>query len=81
MLFDNEQGQPKDDENSESSQSLSNVEDDAFTKRELTSEVIEQEAEQSDHTDAGALDVENPNEPAAPGQPKSIANEAPDDDD
>ncbi len=79
MLTDNEQGQPKaQDENSESSQSLSNAEDDAFTKRELTSEVIEQEAEQSDHTDAGALNVANPNEPAPPGQPKSITNEADD---
>ena len=79
-MLDNEQGQPKANEDSESLESLSNAEDDAFTKRELTSEVIEQEAEGSDHTDAGALDVEYPNEPAAPGQPKSIANEAPDDD-
>ncbi len=64
-----------DDENSESSQNLNNVEDNAFSQRELANETIEQEAEASGHTNAGDLDVEDKSEPAPPGQPKSIAND------
>lgn len=79
--MDNEQGQPIDrGENSQSSQSLSNVEDNAFTQGELANEVIEQEAEPSSHSNAANVTVDNPNEPAAPGLPKSIANEADEED-
>jgi hypothetical protein len=62
-------------ENSESSQSLSEVEKNAFTQRELANETIEQEAEVSNHTEAGDIHVKDNTEPAPPGQPKSIAND------
>jgi hypothetical protein len=63
------------DHNSNSSQSIPEVEKNAFSQRELASETIEQEAEVSDHSDAGDLDVKDNTEPAPPGQPKSIAND------
>jgi hypothetical protein len=44
--------------NSNSSQSLSEVEKNAFTQRELANETIEQEAEVSDHTEAGIANEE-----------------------
>ena len=61
--------------NTESSQSLSEVEKNAFTQRELMQETIEQEAEPSNHTDAGNIHVTDETEPAPAGQPKSIAND------
>jgi hypothetical protein len=63
------------DENRDSSQSLSEVEKNAFTQRELANETIEQEAEVSNHSDAGDVHVKDNTEPAPPGQPKSIAND------
>jgi hypothetical protein len=68
------------DENSDSSQSLSEVEKNAFTQRELANETIEQEAEVSGHTEAGDVHVKDNTEPAPAGQPKSITNEEEDDD-
>ena len=63
------------DESSESSQNLDNVEDNSFTQNELANERIEQEAEASDHTKASDIHVKDTSEPAPPGQPKSIAND------
>jgi hypothetical protein len=63
------------DDNSNSSQSIPEIEKNAFSQRELANETIEQEAEVSDHSDAGDLDVKDNTEPAPPGQPKSIAND------
>jgi hypothetical protein len=75
-MLDNEQGQPQDNNsNFHSSESLSSMEDNAYRKRELADETIEQEAEVSNHTNAADIDVEDPTEPAPAGQPKSIAND------
>jgi hypothetical protein len=62
-------------ERSDSSQSFSEVEKNAFTQRELANETIEQEAEVSNHSDAGDVHVTDKTEPAPPGMPKSIAND------
>ena len=68
-----------DESSGDSSQSFSEVEKNAFTQRELANEAIEQEAELSDHSDAGDVHVQDNTEPAPPGQPKSVSNEGADD--
>jgi hypothetical protein len=55
------------------------ADDNGFHNSQLADELIEQEAEVSDHSNAGDLDVKDTTEPAPPGTPKSIANEAEDD--
>lgn len=75
-MSDNEQGQPKsNNKNEERSQNLYNGEANAFNERQLANETIEQEAEVSGHTKASDIDVIDASEPAAAGQPKSIAND------
>ena len=75
MAANNESVKNTGSEKSDSSQSLREVEKDAFSQRELANETIEQEAKVSNHSEAGDVHVQDNSEPAPAGQPKSIAND------